>query len=56
MYYELTWLGAALLGVGAVALGVSAARLILRAVRDRDIANDGRDSRRRRLGPETDRS
>lgn len=56
MYYELTWLGAAFLGVGAVALGVTAARLILRAVRDRDIANGGRNSRRRRLGPETDRS
>ena len=56
MYYELTWLGAVLLGVGAAALGVSAARLILRAFRDRDIARDGRDSRRRRLGPETDRS
>jgi len=56
MYYELKWLGAVLLGVGVVALGVLAARLIRRSIRDRDIARDGRGSRRRRLGPETDRS
>jgi hypothetical protein len=56
MYYELTWLGAVLLGVGAIALGVPAAWLIVRAIRDRKLARDLQGSRRRRLGRERDRS
>jgi hypothetical protein len=40
MYYELTWLGAVLLGVGATALGVPAVWLIVRAIRDRKSAQD----------------
>ena len=56
MYYEPTWLGAVLLGVGAIALLVPTVWLIVRAIRDRDFARDGPDSRRRRLGPEEDRS
>lgn len=56
MYYELTWLAVVLLGVGALALGVPAAWLIVRALRDRDIARDARGSRSRRLGRERDRT
>ncbi len=56
MYYELTWLGAVLLGVGATALGVPAVWLIVRAIRDRKLAQDLHGSRRRRLGREPDRS
>jgi hypothetical protein len=56
MYYELTWLGAVLLGVGAIALGVPAVWLAVRANRDRKMARDLDGSRRRRLGRERDRS
>ncbi len=56
MYYELNWLGAVLLGVGAIVLGVPAVWLIVRAIRDRDIARDHHGSRRRRLGRRRDRS
>jgi hypothetical protein len=56
MYYELTWLGAVLLGVGATALGVPAVWLIVRAIRDRKLAQDLHGSRRRRLGRERDRT
>jgi hypothetical protein len=55
MYYELTWLGAVLLGVGAIALGVPAVWLMIRAIRDRKLARDLHGSRRRRLGRERDR-
>ncbi len=55
MYYELTWLGAVLLGVGATALGVPAVWLIVRAIRDRKLTQDRHGSRRRRLARERDR-
>ena len=54
MYYELTWLGTTLLGVGAIALGVPAVWLIIRAIRDRKLARDLHGSRRRRLDRERD--
>ncbi len=56
MYYEPTWLGAVLLGVGAIALLVPTVWLIVRAIRDRSVARGRHGSHRRRLGPEEDRS
>ncbi len=54
MYYELTWVAAVFLGVGAVALGVPLVRLVVRALRDREIARGARGTRRRQdpsIGP-----
>ncbi len=55
MFYELTWLGAVLLGLGVLVVRVPALWMIVRAVRHRAIARDHRGSRHRRLGPDNDR-
>jgi len=48
MFSELTWLGAALLGLGVLVVGVPAVWTIVRAVRDHAIARDPFGSGRRR--------
>ena len=60
MYYELTWLGIVLLGLGVLVLAAPAAWLVVRALRERAELRErhsaGRANLHRRLAAHDERS
>ena len=55
MFYEMTWVGAILLGLGLLVFVVPAIWMIVQVIRDRTVVRDTDGSRDRRLNPDDDR-